>query len=131
MTDPVTDAVQYVDKDLLFKEALPEEDVSIPGKGTVRVRGLTRAEVMACQTTVKEGPGQVAATERKMIAKAMLRPEMTEAEVGRWQKSSTAGEMEPVTHAVQRLSGMTDEAAKEAYREFDQDPDAEFRVPAG
>lgn len=117
-------------KDALFATKLPEEDVDIPGKGTVRVRALTRTEALACQQ-VKQGPDRVAAIERKMLAMAIVDPEMTEADIGRWQKASTAGEMEPVGAKVQELSGMTEGAAKEAYREFDANPDAEFRVPAG
>lgn len=117
-------------KDALFATSLPEEDVDIPGKGTVRVRALTRSEALACQQ-VKQGPDRVAAIERKMLAMAIVDPEMTEADVGRWQKASTVGEMEPVGAKVQELSGMTEGAAKEAYREFDANPDTEFRLPAG
>lgn len=114
------------DKELLFKSALPEADVEIPGKGTVRVRGLTRAEAMSLQDV--KG---VAAIERKMLALALVDPQLTEAEVGRWQKASAAGEMEPIGAKVQELSGMNEGAAKEAYKEFDADPDAEFRLPPG
>lgn len=117
-------------KDALFATSLPEEDVDIPGKGTVRVRALTRSEALACQQ-VKQGPDRVAAIERKMLAMAIVDPEMTEADIGRWQKASTVGEMEPVGAKVQELSGMTEGAAKEAYREFDANPDTEFRLPAG
>lgn len=117
------------DKDALFASSLPEADVDIPGKGTVRVRALTRAEAMSMQQ-VRPGPDRVAVIERKMLALALVDPEMTEAEVGRWQKASTAGEMERVGKKVQELSGMTDGAAKEAYREFEANPDAEFPVSA-
>ncbi len=116
------------DKELLFKESLPEADVEIPGKGTVRVRALTRAEALSCQS-VKDGPGRVEAIERKMLALAMVDPEMTEAEVGRWQKASVAGEMDRVGNKIQELSGMTEGAAKAAYKEFESDPDGEFRLP--
>lgn len=123
------------DKELLFKESLPEADVEIVGKGTMRVRALTRAEAMSCQN-VKDGDGRVAAIERKMLALAIVgfngEPgSLTEAEIGRWQKASAAGEMEPVGRMVQELSGMTEGAAKEAYQEFGADPDAEFRLPPG
>lgn len=120
-----------MDKELLLKARLPEADVEVPGVGTVRVRGLTRAEVLKCQTLVQDGPGRVEALERKMLALAMVDPELTEAEVGQWQKASPAGEMQPVTEKVQALSGMTKGAAGEAYREFAEDSDAEFRLPPG
>jgi hypothetical protein len=120
-----------VDKELLFKGSLPEADVEIPGKGiTVRVRALTRHEAMSIQQ-VKDGPGRVEAIERKMLALALVDPEMTEAEVGRWQQASVAGEMEPVGLKVNELSGMTEGAAKAAYKEFESDADGEFRLPPG
>lgn len=118
------------DKELLFKSSLPEAEVDIPGKGTVRVRALTRTEALSIQH-VKEGPGRVEAIERKMLALAMVDPEMTEADIGRWQKASAAGEMEPVGRKVQELSGMTEDADKAAYKEFESDPDGEFRLPPG
>lgn len=114
-----------MDKELLFKSALPEAEVEIPGKGTVRVRALTRAEALSMQHV----EGGVQAIERRMLALAMVDPELTEAEVGQWQKASVAGEMEPVGVKIQELSGMTEGAAKEAYKAFDENPDAEFRLP--
>lgn len=124
------------DKELLFKPQLPEEDVDVPGRGTVRVRALTRVEVLALRQ-VKDGPEQAAAVERRMMSLAVVAfngvpGSLTEADVGRWQKASAAGEMEPVTRKVAELSGMTDEAAKAAFKEFEADPDSEFRVlPSG
>lgn len=124
------------DKAILFKTALAEAEVEIPGKGiTVRVRGLTRAEALSMQQ-VKDGPGRIDAIERKMLALAIVAVDgepttFTEAEIGQWQKASAAGEMEPLGVKVQELSGMTEGAAKEAYQGFDADPESEFRVPAG
>lgn len=121
------------DKELLFKAALPEGEVDLPGKGTVRVRALTRAEVMRVRSSVKsieDAIKRVAELERKMLALAMVEPALTEDEVLRWQEASLAGEMEPVVQRVQELSGLIEGAAKEAYREFEENPDAEFRLPA-
>lgn len=110
-----------MDKDLLFKPRLPEADVDVPGLGTVRVRGLSRAEVMlvrkATDTEHMDGP-RALVLERKMLATAMVDPELTEAEVGRWQQASVAGELEPVTHKIQELSGMLEGSAKEAVKTF-------------
>ncbi len=118
------------DKELLFKPSLPEAEVEIPGKGTVRVRALTRVEVMSLQN-VKEGPDWASAVDRKMIALGLVDPVLTEAEVGQWQKASAAGEMEPVGQKITELSGMTEGAGKAAYKEFESDPDGEFRLPPG
>lgn len=105
-----------MDKEALFVEHLDEADVEIRGKGTVRVRGLTRAEVIGMRKSTDsastlDGP-RALIIERKMIAKAMIDPELTEAEVGRWQAASAAGEMEPVVTAIELLSGLADDADK-------------------
>lgn len=121
------------DKELLFKAALPEGEVDLPGKGTVRVRAMTRAEVMQVRSSVKsieDAFRRGAELECKMLALAMVEPTLTEDEVRRWQDAALAGEMEPVVQKVQELSGLIEGAAKEAYREFEENPDAEFRLPA-
>jgi hypothetical protein len=124
-----------LDKELLFKPRLAEDDVQIPGVGSVRVRALSRSEVLLVRKAT-DLAGDVPAPralvlERKMIATAMVDPVLTESEVGRWQNASAAGELEPVTDAIQRLSGMLPTSAKEAYRELEADPEAEFRAAPG
>lgn len=115
-----------MDKELLFKPRLPEEPVDIPGVGTVRVRGLNRIEAMHVQAA--NGPE---ATERRIMALGMVDPVMTEAEVGRWQKASAAGEIERVSTRIAVLSGMAPDSAKAAVKEFEANPDAEFRSLPG
>lgn len=90
---------------------MPEADVDIPDVGTVRVRGLNRGEVFQVQQV--KG---VAAIERRILALGMLDPELTESEVARWQQTSPAGELEPVVDKVRKLSGLSDQASKEAYK---------------
>lgn len=122
------------DKELLFKSSLPEAEVEIPGKGTVRVRALTHDEALGISKGIRseaDAHDRRAQIERRMLALAMVDPPMTEDEVGRWQKASVAGEIEPVGKAIQRLSGMLPEADKEAYVEFEENPDSEFRLPPG
>jgi hypothetical protein len=115
------------DKELLFKERLPEAEVEVPNVGTIRVRALSRDEALKVRSSA-----DVATIERRMIAAACLDPVLTVDEVKRWQLASPAGELEPITEKITELSGMTDGAAKEAYLEFEQNPDAEFRVlPSG
>lgn len=115
-----------MDKELLFKPRLPVADVEVPGIGTVRVRGLNRAEAMAVQ-----GAKGTEATERKILALGMVDPELTESEVGQWMKAAPAGELQPVSEKIAELSGMLDGSAKEAVKEFEANPDAEFRVLPG
>jgi hypothetical protein len=124
----------YLDlAELTEGDELPEADVPLR-KGKVRVRALTRAEVMIVRSSVKsieDAIKRTAELERKMLAKAMVSPAMNVAQVERWQETSAAGEIEPVVQVVQGLSGLLEGAAKEAYKAFEADPDAEFRLPAG
>lgn len=115
-----------MDKDLLFKPRLPEADVEIPGVGTVRVRALSRAEAMA----VENAKGN-AAIERKLLALGLVDPKLTEAEVGQWQSAAPASELEPVSNRIAELSGLLPDSAKEAVKEFEANPDKEFRLLPG
>lgn len=103
-----------MDKDLLLKPRLAEEDVPIPGVGTVRVRALSRGEVMAARKATDDNPDgpRLLTLERKMLALAMVDPKLTESEVGEWQKAAGAGELDIVTEVVQRLSGLDKGADK-------------------
>lgn len=131
----MNDDVKYLTLDDLTGAAeLPEADVELLRGGTVRVRALTRAEVMKVRSSVSSVADAIKRTaelERKMLAKAMVTPAMTVAQVEAWQERSAAGEIEPVVYKVQELSGLLDGAAKEAYKAFEEDPEAEFRLPPG
>ncbi|HEV8568984.1 MAG TPA: hypothetical protein VGQ92_18200 [Actinoplanes sp.] len=95
-----------MDKETLLKPRLPEDDVEIPGVGTVRVRGLSRGEVL-------RGQGLKGVDlEAYMLAAGMVDPPMTRDEVKQWQAASPAGELEPVTDVISRLSGLDEGAAK-------------------
>lgn len=100
-----------MDKELLFKPRLAEEDVEVPGVGTVRVRALNRAESIA----VAEAK-TVAERDRRLLAAGMVDPALSLAEVGRWQDASPGGEIERVSEVIARLSGMLPGADKEAYK---------------
>lgn len=110
-----------MDKAKLFAPRLPEADVEVPGLGvTVRVRGLSRVEVLAMRKATDnentlDGP-RVLVLERKMLAAGMVDPELTEAEAGRWQAASAAGELEPVVNKIQELSGLLEDSGKAAYK---------------
>ena len=116
-----------VDKELLLKKRLPEAEVEVAGIGTVRVRGLSRSEAMS----LKAQASDVEAVDRRMLFLGMVEPKLTEAEIAEWYAASPAGEIEPVSLKISELSGMTEGAAKEAYKAFDENPDAEFRLPPG
>lgn len=108
------------------EHGFPEREVELPGLGTVRVRGLSRAEHARASNT--SNPSYA---ERRAIAAAMLDPVMTEDEVATWQRRSPAGELAPVVLAIMELSGAMPDAAKEAYKSLRDGPDAGVRVLSG
>jgi predicted transcriptional regulator len=97
-----------MDKALLKKARLAEEDVDLPGVGVIRVRALSRAE--ALRVTDTEMP--VTRMEQLLLSMAMVDPEMSEQDVAEWQSAASAGELEPVTEVIKRLSGLAEKAAK-------------------
>lgn len=102
----------------LLAERFGVEEVELPGIGTVKVRPLTRGEALALRGVELD----VVEMERKLIATAMVDPPMTEAQVGKWQDVCPAGELEPVTDAIVRISGMEKNAGKQAYADFRDQP---------
>lgn len=103
-----------MDKSALLQKRLPEADVEL-SVGVVRVRGLTRAEVLHVrEATDNENMSgdRALVLERKLLAVAMVDPKLTEAEVGQWQEAVAAGELEPVIEKVQELSGLLKESPK-------------------
>jgi hypothetical protein len=112
-----------VDLDLLFKPRLAEEDIEIPGVGTLRIRALNRLEALHVSAAKSE-----ADRERRILVIGVVDPTLTEDDVKRWQRASAAGEIEVVSTRIAVLSGMAPDSAKEAVKEFEANPDAEFPV---
>lgn len=91
-------------------------EVTIKGQqGEVEVRGLTRAEVLSIQSI---GATNAAVMEQKLLAFAMVNPALTEDEVAQWQNTAPAGELEPISSAIQELSGLKVAALKEEIQQF-------------
>lgn len=106
----------HLSKEDLFTPSLPEVDVEIPGRGTVRVRAMTRHEL---HTFKSKDSGLV---ERKVIAASLVDPVLTVEDVARWQVAAPAGELTGLIEAIQELSGLSDGAAKQAYVDFRDEP---------
>jgi hypothetical protein len=102
-----------MDKSALTTPRVPTGEVEIPGVGTITIRGLTRFELLLAGKTSGEDS---VVMERKMLAFAMVDPEMSEKDAEEWQKASPAGELAPVVAKVNELSGIGHEAQKEAYK---------------
>lgn len=104
-----------LDKAALFASRLDTQDVEVGALGSVTIRALSRAEVLAFRKRKVEDPAEM---ERVLISTALVAPTLTEDEVGQWQAASAAGELEPVTQAISTLSGLDTSAAKEAVKRF-------------
>lgn len=110
-----------LDKSALFASRLDTQDVEVGALGTVKIRALSRAEVLAFR---KLKVDDVAHMERVLLATSLVEPVLTEDEVKQWQDASPAGELEPVTQAINALSGLDSAAAKEAVQRFRGRPGA-------
>lgn len=130
-----------MDKEDLFKPRLPEDKVEIPGVGSVTVRGLNRKEAVHVQLA-----GDPEERDRRVLAQGLVDPMLMIpgmlhslgdkrcakcADAGQWQEAAPAGELEPVSERITELSGLAPDAAKEAYKEFEDDSEAEFPVLPG
>ena len=97
-----------VDKKALLARRLGEADHEIEGVGTLRIRGLSRAELLALQAL----EGGALTSDRRMVSLAVVDPPLTEDDVKTWQENSAPGEIEALTLAIAELSGLGVGAAK-------------------
>ncbi len=96
---------------------LSVRDVELPGVGTVRVRALSRAEVLELNEAkpATDDAKAMLAFEAKFLALGMVEPALTEAEALSWLQSAPHGENDPVTDAIRSLSGLEVRADKAAF----------------
>jgi hypothetical protein len=110
------------DKARLFDQlGLPEADVELDGVGTVRVRALSRYEILLAGKGKDEN--DVLAIEQAMLSMAMVSPRMNKADVERWQKASPIGQIQRVTSKVNELSGVGQNSGKDAYKSVRGEPE--------
>lgn len=91
-----------MDKAGLFAAALPEDDVETHA-GTIRVRGLSRAEVFKLKRYTYAEQDQL---DQKMLEWGVVEPKLTEAEVRAWRAAWTTDQLDAVTERIAELSGM-------------------------
>jgi len=97
-----------VDKERLLKRAFPTTDFEIPGVGVVKLRGLSRGEVLEMNDR-QPNPTEF---DQFILSRAMVDPKMTEDEVGEWQKVALPNEIGKVVEEVLKLSGLQPGADK-------------------
>lgn len=98
-----------IDKTAFLKPRLPETDVELPGF-TVRIRGLSRGEVMTCRS---REPSEL---ERAVLSIAFLDPDLSEDEAEAWLQAVPAHEVRTVLDAIWELSGLREGQAKAVYK---------------
>lgn len=109
-----------MDKELLIGDVEVETAPVELKRGTVTVKGLNRAEAIQ----IGEAKS-ILDRDRKLVSWGMVDPELTYQDVERWQKQpGSAGEIELVSEAIARLSGLLEGSDKEAYQRFPEDADA-------
>lgn len=94
--------------------ATREEDFELESGLSVRIRPLTRAEVML----IGKRDLPTDKKEAAYVAKAMVLPAMSEKDVAKWQDNSAAGDMQELVERIQKISGMSKKGAKAAAEEF-------------
>ncbi|MDG4809941.1 hypothetical protein O7634_24585 [Micromonospora sp. WMMD1120] len=105
-----------IDKAALLQPRLTEQDVELPGLGTVRIRALTRAEVLRISKAMSDSKANPADVEALSLSTALVDPELTEDEVRQWALVAPFGEIETLNLAINELSGIAGRADKEAYK---------------
>lgn len=105
---------------LLSTPRFEEHTESIDGVGAITYRALSRDEVLNGRERNK---GKTTAEiECYLVSLAMVDPVLTPEDVAQWQRMSPAGELERITTAIMRLSGMggradgEDPPDREAYK---------------
>lgn len=101
-----------ISKDVLLKAQLPESTVDVPGVGRMRVRGLSRMEVLLARDRDRAG------WEASLLTAGLVEPALTEDEVNIWREGATTDVVNTVVEAILGLSGMLKKAVEEAKTSF-------------
>jgi len=122
-----------IDKDTLFKSVVPEEDVELDGKGSVRVRALTRDELHQVNAYSSRGSNSdekrtaTASRDAELMAVhyGLVDPPLDINEVKEYAKAAAVGEFQRITKTIMRLSGVG--ANEKEVRQSTNDAYADFR----
>jgi hypothetical protein len=103
---------QYASADDFISSPEPEgHDFTLPSGRVVRVRGLTRFELMSFS---RDNPDN-AVYEQRVVSACMIQPPMSRGKVEAWQKSDTAGgDLSALSEHLRESSGLGQGAGKSA-----------------
>lgn len=107
-TEPVlVDEEGYATLEAIEETELPEDDVTIPGVGKFRMRGLSRDEVHKLNTEASN-PREM---EVRMVVWGTVKPVLGIPFVEKWfKRPGGGGQIQLLMDAVNRLSGLEDKA---------------------
>lgn len=114
--DPtLVDEEGYATLEAIEGVELPEDDVTIPGIGKFRVRGLTRDEVHKLNTDAKDARHM----EILMILWGTLQPTLGVPFIENWfKRPGGGGQVQLLMDAVNRLSGLEQKAEAKSVDRF-------------
>jgi hypothetical protein len=91
--------------------ALAEDDLVTLRGVKIRLRGLTRAQVMQLRKVVDKP-----IYEPTVLSYGLVTPELDTSQTSEWHRTAPAGEIEEVIDQIFNLSGMGEDAGKAAYK---------------
>jgi len=92
-------------------DALEGEDLTLPSGRTVRVRGLSRKDILAA----REPDEGIVAFESVVIARGLVAPQLTVEQADAWQsRPGRAGDVRAAVDRIYELSGLGEGAGKSA-----------------
>lgn len=104
----------YASPEHLLAPAEESEDFELPSGHTVKVRGLTRYELMLF---TKDQPDN-GVYEIRVIAACLLEPKMSQGQVEAWSRvDQAAGDMAALSAHLRALSGLSEGAGKSGVAE--------------
>src|SRR5262245_25175130 len=121
---------RHATKSQLLRSQLREAEIPIPGKGMIRVRELSRSEVVD-ELNAVDRSSDPALWEATLVALSLVAPVLSVEEVAEWRTSSEPHEIGAVIDKLTELSALTRDAAKAAWKEMESEPGAEFRAVPG
>jgi hypothetical protein len=109
----------------LLEPRLGEATVPVEGVGEVHVRGISREEMWLIRAADTAAPGSF---ELHLLRYGVIDPALGLDDAAAWQRAARPGEIAAVVDKINELSALASDSAKAAYKEFEADPDAEFRA---
>lgn len=100
-----------IDKELLLKPRLAEQDYEIEGVGTIRIRILSWDEVIEFKDWTSGGQS-ADDVYSQILHKALVDPELTQEEARLWLQNAPGGEIEDLVQQIVRASGLFEGAQK-------------------